>query len=61
MYQLWVSNRKGVIAKLKQIIKSLTNLARVKANQNGTFLFFVGKAAFENLLLFKKKLENLRK
>ena len=37
------------------IFKTLTGLNRVKANQNGTFLYLRGEIDFENVLFFEKE------
>ena len=37
------------------IFKTLTGLNRVKANQNGTFLYLRGEKDFENVLFFEKE------
>ena len=36
-------------------LKTLTSLDKVKANQNGTVMYFGGKIVFENVLIFEKK------
>ena len=49
----------SLIAKIKQTIrdnfKSLISLDRVMTNQNGGFLSFLGRIAFNNLLIFEKE------
>ena len=42
------------------IFKTLTGLNRVKANQNGTFLYLRGDIVFEDVLFSKKKFEKFR-
>ena len=48
-------------AKVRGIFKTLTSLDRVKANQNGTFLYFWGDIVFETCFFSKQKFEKFEK
>ena len=43
-------------AKVRGTFKTLTSLDRIKANQNGTFLYFWGNIVFENMLIFETEI-----